>query len=106
MQKIASPRDLQGELELISATNRRGATREDIATSLRTLADRVAARHVSVGEALETVQWAKDGIMETMASMRASGATKSPEYRNLQRAIDRVVKALVELEGAAQLVGG
>lgn len=47
MRKIATPTDLDTELKALQHSNRQGATRDELATSLRRLADRVTSDKIA-----------------------------------------------------------
>ena len=82
------------------------STRSELASDLHDFSDRVRGASLGGGtlrEAMEAVQAAKDSLTEHLASMRAVGDERAPEYRRLQQALDRVIRAQAELEGAAKL---
>jgi hypothetical protein len=98
MRKIATPTDLDTELKALQQWNRQGASRDELATSLRRLADRVASDGADDGQRLAAGTAQFDRYIQ-LAADDVKSLRKPDVYRVLEQA-----KSAKELDELVQYI--
>lgn len=103
MHKLASPADLHAELHKVLAVNQRGASRDELASMLGALANRLAApQRASLRDAFQALQAAKAGVVDTLEAIKNAGDA-SGEYQQMQKVLDYVIESQTNLDSAMKL---